>query len=502
MTRTDITYANFIGGLTEVAPDLMADEELIEAKNMLADERGAIEKAKGTQRVINEPLIDDPVDILVEFGKSDGEIIDLAFSGTNMFKWDGTEIKNDLPNAPLDWTIMNDILYWFDGTNFWQYDGETVKEVEMDTEGDEDTWEEIKSCSFLEQRGQRLFFAQDNSNVLYFSEIGEPNYVKATNYIKAITNDSDFINGLKDWGGALLVFKKDSVFGWFGHDPEEDVEFHKLKTHKGTVSHRTIVSFEDYLIFMADDGVYALHSIYPKELNTVNLTDNKISNIIKNTKDKHKSVAVYYDRSYRLSILDDEDNRKEYRLLIVSEQQGQRGSWFGEFTHPVNCYLTKLEDNKLYSGHTEKGLIFEHDIGDNYDGEPIHMRVVTKPFDLPDKKIIEIKIRRAFVYAKQFEERDSTAKVKFVTDYLDDEFDVDFGESLVWEQGSWAKAKWGWTDLVLKELKLSNTRKGRRIQAVFENNNLDEPIVIYGVGFSFKTRKIKGSRLGVTEVDD
>src|SRR5690554_4584152 len=107
-----VVIRDFTGGLTEVPPDAMRDNELILAQNAVPDERAGISKASGTVRVNETQYDSNPVEVLIEYGKSDGSIIPLAFSGTTMRKWDGEVIKSDLPGVPTDWDIYNDKLYW------------------------------------------------------------------------------------------------------------------------------------------------------------------------------------------------------------------------------------------------------------------------------------------------------------------------------------------------------------------------------------------------------
>lgn len=496
MARELRVYRDFSGGLTEAAPDIMLDNELVEAKNAVPDERGAVSKCKGTVRVNSTAFDSNPVELLIEFGKSDGTIIPLAFSGTTVRKWDGTVLKSDLPGIPTDWDIYNDVLYWLDGTNFWQYDGTTIQEVPMYSSGDPTTWDIIKTCNFIEQRGQRHFFAKKNKNELYYSEIGNINYIQATNVIKAITDDADFITGLKEYAGALLVFKRNAIFGWFGYDPTTDVQFQRIMVHKGAVSNRTIERVENYLFYMADDGVYALYSLYPTMISSVNITDNRISKVIRNAINKDKACAVYYESSYRLSIsTEGTSNNLEYRFYpkLVDDDTNKRGVWFGEFTHPVACYLVR-SDGKLYSGSPTDGLIFKHESGYNYDSQPIHFKVTTKPFDLAQRMVVDSKVKKLFVASRQYVVESSTIDVTAKIDYgTIEKSGISLDESLVYGEGVWGDAIWGWVDFVTKEIKLSG--KGKRVQVTIENNTLDQPVTIYGVAFQYKPRKADGTNV-------
>lgn len=500
MAKYIVTYKDFSGGLTEVAPDIMNNNELIVAQNVVPDERGGLSKAKGTTRVNAAAYDANGVDVLIEFGRTDGTVIDLVFSNTTMRKWDGTVIKSDLPAPPTDWDVYNDKLYWLDGTKFWQYDGTTVAEVTMNAGGDATVWAIIKTCHYIEQRGQRHFFAKNNTNDLYYSELGDPAHIKAANIIKSVTDDSDKIRGLKEYGGALLVFKKEAIFGWFGYNPTTDVEFKRVLAHKGTVSNKTICRVEDMLVYMADDGVYALRNLYTDIISSINISERKIGNTIKGAIYKELACAIYYQGVYHLSICTSGTvNNAEYRMyMFTNSDDALTVSWYGAFTHPIACYLYKPEDGKLYSGHPSNGLIFEHNSGYNYDGSAIPVIATTKPFDIAEKLIVETVVKRFFVAARQYAVPRSSASVTIKIDYFEVTFNMDFDESLVWGAGEWGTASWGWIDLIGKQMNVG--KKGKRVQITFKNSVVDEPVTIYGVAMLVKAKKAKASKTGVTKV--
>jgi len=490
-------YKDFSGGISEVAPDIMLNSELIEAQNAIPQQRGGLSKCKGTTRY-NETAFDaNGIEVIIEFGKSDGTIVKLVFSGTTVRKWDGTILKNDLPAAPTDWDIYSDVLYWLDGTKFWQYDGTTIAEVTMDVNGDSATWGIIKTCHFIEQRGQRHFFAKKGTSTLYYSEIGNPTYIKATNTIASVTDDADQITALKEFGGALLVFKKNAIFGWFGWTPAVDVEFVRIDAHKGTVSQYTVQRVENMLFYMADDGVYALLTLYTNMISSVDVSDKKIKNIIINAAYKNKACAIYYQGVYRLSICDTgTTNNKEYRYY-PPKTDNEKGAWYGAFTHPISCYLID-SNGDLYSGHPTDGLIFKHEQGYNYDGKAIHFKVITKPFDLTELMVIVNNIKKVFVACRQYESESSTLTITIKVDYITKQFILDLDESMVWSEGIWGEAIWGWVDLITKQLNIN--KKGTRIQITLENNEVDQPVTVYGIAILYKSKKPKGMLTGITEV--
>jgi hypothetical protein len=487
-------YRDFSGGLSEAAPDNMMNNELILAQNAVPDNRGGLAKCKGAVRVNETEFDGEPVSLLVALNDEDDNLIPLVFSGTTLRKWDGTVIKDDLPGPPKDYIVYKDKLWWLDGQKFWQYDGTNVSEVTMNTGGDATVWDTIKTCDFVEQRGQRFFYAKKGTNLIYFSEIGDPAHIKGTSEIQAITNDEDTITGLKEFSDALLVFKRNAIFAMRGWDFAEgsDIRFDRLMVSKGTVSQNTIQRVENALVYMADDDVYALTSPYPSLLASVKISDQKISKVIRNAINKEKATAIYYNGAYRLSLCTEgTENNVEYRYYPNLK------AWYGPFTLPAKCYYIRQSDNKLFGGSANTGLIYELGTGYNFDGQPIPFKVITKPFDLVGRMVQDAKIKKAYIAVRQYGPESSTLRVNLKTDYVDTAFNLKLDESFVWGEALWGEAIWGWIDTVTKEMKIGE--KGKRVQVTIENNEIDQPVTIYGLGFMFKAKKPKASKLGVAK---
>ena len=409
-------------------------------------------------------------------------------------------IKSDLPGVPVDYDVYNDVLYWLDGNSFWRYDGGYIKEVEKHEDGSETLWPYVKKCRFIEQRGQRHFFARPDSNEIYFSEVGEPNHIKTNNRITAVTDDSDLITGLREFGGALLVFKRRSIYAWYGWDPdplEGDVRFDRLNVHCGAISQWTICHAEGYLIYLSEDGVYGLHTPYPNQLATLPLSDKKIGNVIRSAQNMHLACARYHNKAYRLSLCTDGNtNNVEYRYYPSIS------AWFGPFTHPVGYYMQSIIAD-LYTAHPTKGLIFKHEQGYNYDGEAIHFSIKTRPIDILKGMVLKSRVTRAYFAFRQFEGLDETSvnTVTIKVDYREQKEVVnivDSGESFIFGKSELGNTLFGWIDLVVKEIRM--WLKGRRVQVTVENNREGEPVTLYGFAFGVVPMAPEGSRFKVEEV--
>jgi hypothetical protein len=254
--------------------------------------------------------------------------------------------------------------------------------------------------------------------------------------------------------------------------------------------------------------------VYPEMLSSVNLSSKKISNVFnKCLLQINDAAAIYKNGWYRVSFapdLSDSSSRVEYRMRVDVTSSGISSAWFGPFTHPVSQYYVfkgrfDTETKKVYSIYRKAGYntIFQHDTGDNYDGKAIHFIVETKPFDPMKQFMLNYRFRKLFIGAKQYDVKSSSTQLTVTSDYSKNAKKValaSLDESLVYGEGIWGEAFWGWSDFVVKELRLTGMQ-GKRIKVRAENNALDEPVTIYGIGFEFSPRRYGGSREGIEEVD-
>ena len=75
---------------------------------------------------------------------------------------------------------------------------------------------------------------------------------------------------------------------------------------------------------------------------------------------------------------------------------------------------------------------------------------------------------------------------------------ISLDESLVYGEGLFGAAIWGWKDLVAKELLIN--RRCKRAALYLSDDSVGEPLVIYGAAFYCKYRKVKGDRSGSARV--
>lgn len=460
MARPNALYREF-ARLNEVTPpENLEVNELAEALNVVYDGDKAVSKRKGIEVVKNFGE-DIKIERLIDYSKKEQLLV--AY-GKTLAKSDATIIKSDFDNVEFDWEVFSDgKLYLVNGKNYYVYDGTDISEVSP-AEGT--SIDHIKKCKYIVQRGQRLFAAgdSDNPNSIYFSEVGEANNFPANNVIDAISDDNDVITGLAEFHSAMVAFKKKHVYAWFGWNPEEDVRFDKINVHSGTVSHLTIKRVYSYLFYAGEDGVYVLAGLEPNYISSSNITDD----VIKHRFGASAVCAEFYDGMYLLSMGD----------LVLSYNYARKAwaVWTGWKPSALLNYEGTLYvgADQLYKGSDEY----------NDNGKPIHFSITTKPFDcnypIHDKKF-------SWFYLLVGEDaNDNEIEVVVSCDYKNIRLYNGIQLNTIRIPGA---------DLFDEEVPENRTRlffkkarmlaRSSRIQATISNNEVNEGITIYGVGFQF-----------------
>ncbi|MEG1997128.1 MAG: hypothetical protein RR051_01655, partial [Clostridiales bacterium] len=155
----------------------MKDNQLALAINTVPGESHGIAKATGTELAFPEQVKPgEPVIELLEL-KTPTDAETLAFTPTALYRRDwnsGVYTWINITQTPFgtlgavkDYFIHANKLWWFDGADFYHYDGKNgsgAKKVTMAnpsspmTEGETEFWSRVKLTTSVVQRGKRWFY--------------------------------------------------------------------------------------------------------------------------------------------------------------------------------------------------------------------------------------------------------------------------------------------------------------------------------------------------------
>jgi len=490
---------DFRGGMnSSSSPDNLLDFESQLMRNVELMSRGGFRRRYGISEYKNLGAY-SRVDRLFEFeyiNNGTRTLQKLALAGGKLIRLDTDEVlKTGLGDA-LDYEIYKDKMYILSNGMYLVYDGATVTDVTSSIENS--LLASIKKCRYIEQKGERLFASgnPEDPNALYFSEVGKPSDWSGTagNPIMAISDDADKITGLREFNGALLVFKTRSVYAWYGSNPLTDVVFSRLNVHAGTMSYRSIAYVNNNLVFLGGDGVYALFGTYKDVVSTRKLSNN-IKELISSVNHsepyyKNSPCAVYYDGKYMLSVSTGEEgkNNKVYVLFtdIYTDAGGELEPWVVYDGWNISDFLYSL-DGELYSASSIDGKIHKHEKIFNDLGKGIEVEVLSKPLAL-GAPFHNKKFRRGYISFRQFEVINTNINIDFQVDYQTKTVsELSPDESLIWDYREWDNSKWDFSEFITRRFDIRE--RGKRLTVRFYDNSVDNELVVYGVAVEYRVKK-------------
>jgi|GEM_PF-4042814 len=518
MTKYLRCYRDFSGGLSEAANDNMADNQLTRAVNIIPGEGAGLARTFGSSPLLPQfPDVDynHRLAALIPLTLGDNTTLALAFATyPNTFQrfyrlnGDGqgwTKLAEG--QQPMtDWFVHANKLYWLDGGNLKCYDGSAIANLSITPAGATPTaeetavWNKVKAAVAVEQRGQRWFYATAGNEVI-FSNIGSPTSIDPTSIINVNTKNDDTITALREFNDGLLIFKKHSVHYLYGWDLAggSDVSLSQLNVTSGAKWPKTVRRVENGVLYLGANGVYRLY--VPGNSLVVaaeNISDRKIGEALYADGELADAYAEVWNNTYYLAV------RPKDSAAVIREYRyyPELKAFFGEYTQQPSCY--SLYDGKLCFGiNNSHVLAYDkhsyHYIGSDGAPQAIGIFAATKGFDVAGSMAQDIKLKSVLAMCRQFKEESSHITVRVKADYSDSQYQVDLldlDESLLYGEGEFGEAYWGWKDTVIKELPVQ--RKAKRVWFYLSDDHPDEPVLVYGLGLLYRKRKPQGTMSGVT----
>lgn len=398
MAERQVTlYGDFSLGMNaDVSPYLLAENELLVARNVELGRRGIISTRKGATPLNSSAYGSSPVSQLFEWPRDDGSVYLMAVIGNRLNRINTSSgAATDMGPASIPrvgYTIFRGQLYYVDGTNLYTTDN-VSGDVEPITPSDdpENDIDPVKRCTMLvwHPKSMRFFAAGDpqHRSTLYYSEPNDPTLWKGTSRLVPAQADGP-ITALVLLADAVLVFFKNSIWVWRGIDPAEDVIWEKMSAPEGTNSPATIALTPMSLTFLGDGGLWVMSPSaigLSGELQTegqsfANIANQRMKTLLDQIVQRDKAVATYDAR------------RQKYLLAFTTEESGPNDKVleFDWATHSmvlhdginIHSLLYRL-DGTVAAGiasHIVQLNAGEFDFNGSY--EPIVFEVVTPPYSI------------------------------------------------------------------------------------------------------------------------
>lgn len=380
---------------------------------------------------------------------------------------------------------------------------------------------EIIRGTYVCQYASRLWIS--SGNTLYYSALGTHNDWQTSHdagYISNFHSSTAEIVTMKEYSGALAVYKKYEVFLLTGNDPES---FAIIKfADKGAAGARCVLTCNNKQYFFNEQGLFALS--YAGELSQIVMGSNRAKNVLKLLESIDKS------RIEDALILPYEAKNQIWIFPPIKGETVKKQVWIYDFE--LECWFTRVipyeitcaatvfgqiytvsnqpaeEQNakdaiKPY-GQTVLGKIYVENTGNTFSGKPIKFSFST-PFFNFSKPTCQKIIEDFEIICDGAVENDFNFSIS--TDYVTgSEFSKERVQMsapgvLVWEGGMDSESEytatiWAgpenspddeggiWKDVLQEGIKLDIFEANKAVQLHFEGTEKGQDLAI--IGFEFK----------------
>ena len=104
---------------------------------------------------------------------------------------------------------------------------------------------------------QGLLFAADKKNV-YYSNPDEIDIINPDNVLSVEENGDGDIKGIDGLSNTLAIFKERSQYNVIGDFDTYSLRVQRIMSNIGLTSHKSIIKFEDTLVYMTQRGIYVM----------------------------------------------------------------------------------------------------------------------------------------------------------------------------------------------------------------------------------------------------
>lgn len=339
---------------------------------------------------------------------------------------------------------------------------------------------------------------RESVNTVYYSDIDSPEYFPAgDNAFEIETLNGDINTGIAPLGNSLFVFKKRSTHQILGNLADDTFAVNFFGNGRiGCEAHHSIQEVNGYLMFLADNGIYALN----QNEQSITEVSERISPLLEPVNTKFtfkKAVAInWLDQDKYVLFMPVENNDAASSESIVFVYDYSREAWL-KWDNINMMGGTALYKNRLFKTERRRGGLLReytyrfHDSGDTWDyadhTAPItfsyksHWEHLGEPSVF--KKFIRCKIHSLDASLDDFESDSFKLLLETEKDWVtavSTSRELDFGgDQSGWGLDPWGSFSWGNERSNSERTKLRQT-KAKALRLILTNSEVNKNVLISG----------------------
>lgn len=309
------------------------------------------------------------------------------------------------------------------------------------------------------------------------------------------TNNSGVINipagngdtgtGLYALGNALFVFQRRAIWAIYGNSPA-NFELRNITNEIGMINKRTLVEYNDVLLFLSDSGVYMFDGS-----NLKNISDDVVNSTIEAWANQTSPVATLWDNKYIIGYTPGGDAHNS-EALFYDITRGVWGRFNGLHTNVFSNWIGGTDSGEIYFGSANTGNIYQWDSGSHDAGYEIETIYDTPSLSF-GAGINDKAIKKFFIQQLALGDWDMTVTQLLdisATETVGSAINLSPGTSSLWDVAQWDEDVWSSEgDLVTTRI-AEFQGLGKYVKFRLEQTGYAEGIEVLGLLASARTRRL------------
>jgi hypothetical protein len=299
------------------------------------------------------------------------------------------------------------------------------------------------------------------------------------------SGEGDLGTGLYSLNNSLYVFQRRAIWRLYGNSPA-NFELRNVTNEIGMIDRKTLVEWNDLLIFLSDFGVYLFDGS-----NLKNVSENKVNSIIATWANKTSPCAVLWDNRYIISYTPSggSHNSEALYLELADEKWGKLTN---VYANVWSSWQGGTDNGEVYFVSSNQGTIYRWDIGGNDDGYEIPSLYDTPSLSfgsgMNDKAIKKF-------YLQQLALGDWDMQVSQFTDInaleINSEVNLLGGSVSLWDVAEWDVDSWSAEGSLVTTRVAEFQGLAKYFKFRFEQSGYDEGMEIIGMTSTARLRRLQ-----------
>jgi hypothetical protein len=291
--------------------------------------------------------------------------------------------------------------------------------------------------------------------------------------------------GLYSLGNSLYVFQRRSIWRLYGSSPA-NFELRNVTNEIGMISQKTLVEWNDLLIFQSDLGLYLFDGS-----NLKNISEGVVNTLINSWANKTSPVATLWDNKYVICYTPENETTNSTALFFDLVA--------GTFWKINNIYASAwmkwaggTDDGRLYFGSSNQGSFYRWDFGDHDDGYDIDSLYDTPSLGF-ESGMNDKSLKR--FYLQQLAKGDWSMDTTMFTNVSEVEtsgspIDLSAGNQALWDVAEWGVDEWSGEGALITTRLAEFQGQGRYFKFRFEQSGYGEGFEILGLTTTSRKRRL------------